>query len=136
MDAPGIISKLTAYADHLDAHPHLADVLGSTSLANNIDSADLTVLVFDHARGHWAALADWVRTLHGAGDVKIQNTSGHVAVVGLLADGAEITVRTIFHDDEIELLRANGVKVKTGEVFPVELLFRLISTADAEAVSR
>lgn len=134
MDA-STIAALMAYVDHLDTHPHLADSLSSMSLTDRVpeDSANLAVLVFDHKRGHRTALASWVRTLSNANEVKVRNDEGHVRVTGQLADGTEITVRSILGEVERELFRANNVKIEAGETFPVGLLLRVVNHAHAES---
>lgn len=134
MDASIITTQLMAYVDHLESHPHLVEFLDLTTMDHRVgnDRRELCALVFDGADGgRLYALAAWARTLVDVDNVRLRTSDGHLGLVGRLADGTPIDVHTVLLADEIDLLRANTT-FEVGATFPVELLFRLTSAADAE----
>jgi hypothetical protein len=136
--APSVASEnmtlwFAAVVAHLNKFPDLngtiVNVLGY--------QADITVRHSGVSR--LECLAEWVRSLADVTLVRVQcvydDGSLLLHVNGDLVDGTRAEVSCITSLDEADLLAVN-TPVAKGATFSLDLLFRLTSSADAEAVSR
>lgn len=129
------INLLAALVGHLKKYP----ALESTMSGINDTRDDLVVQPYPYdGQGHMVVLADWARTLADpVVRVKSMGSDGetpHLVVSGQMVGGVSVLVVTVVDPEDADLLASN-IRVEAGTTFPVDLLLRLTSPVDAEAVS-
>lgn len=120
---------LSALLDHVTRHPHLSVTFtGISGYQPSIQPS-----------GTLEVLAAWVRTLDEIGPVEVHVYDKHPGVnlntTGNLVGGMRVRVGVAIGETEADLLAVN-TRIEQGDEIPLELLLRLTSAADAEAVAR
>lgn len=132
----GAINLLAGLVGHLNKHPELESTM--SGINDTRDALVVQPYPYD-GQGHLGVLADWARTLADpVVRVKSMGSDGetpHLVVAGQMVGGVSVLVVTVADLEDADLLASN-IRVEADATIPFDLLLRLTSPVDAEAVSR
>jgi hypothetical protein len=122
---------LSALQGHLNRYPHL----DATMSGIDVSFGELKLQPYPFDNGIFLAmLAAWARTLAGT-SVRVNCVSSdggsHVYLFGQMAEDLQVKVVAVLGPNETDSLAAH-IPIREGEAFPVDLLYRLTSSVDAE----